>query len=154
MKGRARDGAKRGVATDVEFSRCIPLALVRTPDHRVEVAATEDERAAVAKRLGLVSLERLEGTLDMTRETMGVIAVRGRMEAAYTQRCVVSLESFATKARREIRLRFFPLGREALSALTEDEEAAEYGENGPDLGEVLVQELAVALDPWPRRRKP
>ena len=74
----------------------------------------------------------------------------GRLEAELVQVCVVSLEDFASRLTEEFSLRFVPEGRENF----DDDPAAvdEIAYAGIiDLGEVAAEQLALALDPYPRK---
>ena len=81
------------------LSRPLDVAdLARTALH---VEADTDEREALARHLGLVSLERLEAELLISPED-GTIGVRGTLMAELTQSCVVTLESVKSRIDRKI----------------------------------------------------
>ncbi|MHB2166015.1 YceD family protein [Alsobacter sp. R-9] len=123
----------------------------------VSVEASPDERAALARDFGLVSIERLAARLHVDRRGR-VVRVTGDVEADVTQTCVVSLEPFPAQVREAIDLRF----RETEGI--EDEAAGEGGEHEVklddpdpivggriDLGEVTAEFVALGLDPYPRK---
>ena len=71
-----------------EFSRPVVLANIPRSGQRESLSATPEEREAVARRLGLLSLEKLEAKVALTPQAGGSIAVRGQMRASVTQACV------------------------------------------------------------------
>ena len=139
----------KGPGKSIEFSR--PLALGRVgPEGRTEVLeATESERAALARRFGIPSVERLRATLRLVPEEDGAVMVRGRIDAAVVQECVVTLEPVPQQVAEDIVLRLLPTGREPSEGPDEpDEIETEHGI--ADLGEAVAEQLALALDPYPR----
>ncbi len=77
------------------------------------------------------------------------------MTAAVTQRCVVSLEPVDADIDETLQIRLVTEEQEQTSAeldLHPDEEDVEVVDAGLiDLGDICVQYLALALDPYPRR---
>lgn len=138
-----------------EFSHPVQVDRLRAGGETVALAATAAERAAVAQRLGLESIALLEASVALLPAGRGVIAAEGRVAARVVQVCVVSLEPFEQALDVPLRLVFRP-GTEADLAAdqTVDPEAEDevpYEGGRIDLGEVVVETLALALDPWPRR---
>ncbi|MEX1107280.1 MAG: DUF177 domain-containing protein, partial [Dongiaceae bacterium] len=74
-----------------EFSRLIEVELLGTEPVEQSIEASETERVALARRFGLLSLDRLEARLAVQREAGRRVRVTGRFEAELQQRCVVSL---------------------------------------------------------------
>ncbi len=133
----------------VEFSR--PLALGRVgPEGRTEIlVATEAECAALARRFGIPAVERLRATLRLVPEEDGAIMVRGRIEAAVVQDCVVTLEPVPQRVAEDIAFRLLPAGREPAEG-PDDPDEIETENDVAELGEVVAEQLALALDPYPR----
>lgn len=118
------------------------------------IAADPAERRRVADRLDLVALDGLAfaGRVEHgPRE--GVLILRGQLEADATQRCVVTLEPVAARLDVEIE-RYFVQGpeieAEEILISPDDEEPEPLDRDCLDLGEIAVEELALALDPYPR----
>ncbi len=149
-----------------EFSRPFSveaLGQIRGDDEAVErIEATEAERDAVARRLGLVALDRLAADLRLRRTRDGsVIRVTGHLEAEVTQICVVSLQPLRSRVSEDFTALYtsVPAGGEAsgrgecdtveVEALGEDPPET-LGRDGLDLGETVVQQLALVLEPYPR----
>lgn len=139
-----------------EFSRPFPVDQVGSRETVRDIEATAAERAALAERLDLVALDSLTATLRLRRLPDGLIRVSGRFAADVVQSCVVTLEPVPARCSEEFTLLFGEqVVREGsareieFDAIGEDEpEPIEGG--AIDLGEAVVQHLAVALDPYPR----
>ncbi len=122
----------------------------------VRLLATEAEKAAIAERLSLASLTTLSARLSVRRAS-GMVRIEGRVEAEVEQRSVVSLEPVAETVNEAFVLE---LVSEEEAARRDDDEhyadpdAPEYDALEGDsvhLGEIAIQTLAMALDPYPRR---
>lgn len=135
-----------------EFSRPFRLEMLGHATVVERIVASPAERAALAKRLGLVALERLEAELALAWRAGGtVLAVSGRFQASLVQRCVVTLELLPATLDEPLELTFAthrtPPGEEPL-----DPDAPEpLPPGGLDLGEEVAQALSLALDPYPRK---
>lgn len=134
-----------------EFTHSVSVDGVGRNWSDYKLAASADERAALAKRFELISLDKLEGTVRLRRgrdgETIDMLAT---LDAEAVQACIVSLAPVPAKVREDFELTFlsYPKGEEPDD---HDLEAPEPIDGGKiDLGEVLAQQLALALDPFPR----
>ena len=141
-----------------EFSRPFSPDSLGEDEVVERVEASEAERSAVARRLSLVSLDRLAAVLRIGRsDGQGVISVAGHFEAEVTQTCVVSLQPLGRHLAKDFSARYWLEPADAGETGTVDVDAAlddppeTLGPDGLDLGEVVVQQLAIALDPYPRR---
>lgn len=138
-----------------EFSRPIPVDQIGNREMLREIEATPAERAALAERLDLIALDGLAASLRVRRLPDGLIRVSGRFAAEVVQSCVVTLAPIPTECAADFSMRFGEIA--APETLREIEVEAE-GEDEPepvvdgqiDLGEAVVQQLAVSLDPYPR----
>jgi uncharacterized metal-binding protein YceD (DUF177 family) len=132
-----------------EFPR--PVALARIPpEGRAEhLVATAAECAALARRFAIPAVNRLEAVLHLALEPGGAVAVTGRLSAEVVQTCVVTLEPVTQEVAEAVALRV-PAPGEVPSDDPEgpDEIAAEG--DAVDLGEAIAEQLALALDPYPR----
>jgi uncharacterized metal-binding protein YceD (DUF177 family) len=139
-----------------EFSR--PMAVDHLGEAAVlkEITATAEERAALACRFDLLALDRLDANLSIERlPGKGVIRVGGRFEADVTQACVVSLEPVPTHISQDFTQLYAlapetPVAREHVIDAEADDPPEALGPGGLDLGEAVVQQFALALDPYPR----
>jgi Large ribosomal RNA subunit accumulation protein YceD len=138
------------------FSRPIELGELTADGAALALRATDAERQLLAKRFGLAGLASFEGDLSVRANFAGEIEVSGRFKATVEQTCVVTLEVFSAGLGESFVLRF------ARGVVEEDEpertwSASEEAPPDPiegdvlDLGEILAQQLGLAIDPFPRR---
>ncbi|MDR3520017.1 MAG: DUF177 domain-containing protein [Acidocella sp.] len=140
------------------FSRRMKLGGVATAPVKRVITATAAECAALAALFGLPGIAALEGEFVVSHERGGVLLADLKLSASVTQICVVTLEPFDTKITEATKLRFVPAAklRDAeplvLDAETLDgPDEIPYGGDTIDLGAVLAEQLALALDPYPRK---
>jgi hypothetical protein len=135
-----------------EFSRLIEVEALGSDLLVRRIEASPEERSALARRFGLLSLDRLEADLEIRREPGRHVRVAGRFEAELQQRCVVSLAPVASRIadRFEIVYTDDPADLEASVEWDEDEEIEPLEGGTIDLGEATAQQLAVRIDPYPR----
>ena len=131
-----------------EFSR--PHRL--TPEHRhLDLAATAEERAALAARFGIPAIGALTAALDLAPEPGGVLRVRGRLRAEVTQECVATLDPVDQVVDAPLDLRLLPPGTPPTDDDPDSPDEIETADGTVDLGEAVEEQLALALDPFPRR---
>jgi uncharacterized metal-binding protein YceD (DUF177 family) len=137
-----------------EFSRTIRVERIGREEIERRIEANPDERQALAARLGLESLDQLQAKLRIKRLSRGRIAVEGGLEARLTQLCVVSLEPVSSHIEGDFAVEFVEAGPgpEAEAVVSIDSaDPPEPIEGGLiDLGEMVVQQLAERIDPYPR----
>lgn len=132
----------------------------RIADRPLELTATADSavRDAVARRFDILSIDALEAAITLRRMTDGDIAVAAQLKASLTQACVVSLEPVAQEIDEKVEGRFSehvaaePEGDHVVDIALDDEsdEPEPIVDGVLHLGEWLVQQLSLALDPYPR----
>jgi uncharacterized metal-binding protein YceD (DUF177 family) len=134
-----------------EFSRVERLDTIGGEERTVAIAATAEERVALAQRFGLVAIDRLEAEIAIQRVAAG-IAARGVVRAAVTQACGVTGDPLPAEIAEPVALLFVE------SSAVEDEVELEEGAldtieidgGGIDLGEASAETMALALDLFPR----
>lgn len=140
--------------SETEFSRTVRADTIGVDPKHVHVEAGEAERAALAKRFGLVALNRLEADVEVSRATADIVA-RGKVRATVEQSCVATGEPVAAEIDERFTVYFRPpptgdSGEEGVE-LGEDEMDVIFSEAGMvDVGEAVAQTLALHLDPYPR----
>jgi len=132
-----------------EFSRLVdPQAMVAAPLH---LEANSAERAALARRFGLVRIASLRAEVALTREG-AVVRATGRLRAAIVQVCAISGEDLPVAIDEPLALRFVPEVSPHPGAEVEitAEDCDDIAYAGPwfDLGEAIAQSLALAIDPF------
>lgn len=135
------------------FAHQLRLDQIREGD-RLDLVADEQERAAIGRRLGLVSLERLEAHVTLGR-TAEMVRAEGRLLAALEQSCVVTGDSVAAHVDEPFALLFTPEppggGPDEEIELGEaDCDVVFYDGGAIDLGGAIADTLALSLDPYPR----
>jgi uncharacterized metal-binding protein YceD (DUF177 family) len=135
-----------------EFSRPHRLDQIGAGESRVSVTAEPEERAALAARFGLVSVEALGADYALRRDAAGIIAT-GHLSARVVQSCVVTEEPLAAGIEENFTIRFVPEPEDGAEEveLNEDEcDTVFYTGSAIDLGEAAAETLVLALDPFPR----
>ncbi len=133
-----------------EFSRLVDVSRMGRLEHRMEIKANAEERAALARRFDLVELPELSANLVLRKRGDGVVEMTGCWNARLAQRCVVTLEPVWAELGDEVGL-FFGGAPAAPADPLDDEGWPEPIEDGViDAGEAVVQSLGVAMDPYPR----
>lgn len=135
-----------------EFSRPHRLDAIGKGEHRVEISADAGERAALAKRFGLIAIDRLDAAMAVHRDATGVVA-RGQLTGAVVQACSVTGDPVPAQIAEDFTIRFLPEGTVEGDEveLSDDEcDTVFYTGGAIDLGEAAAETLALALDPFPR----
>jgi uncharacterized metal-binding protein YceD (DUF177 family) len=134
-----------------ELHRPLRLSRIGADGLQIVVESNEAERAALARRMLLPAIPALRCRFALTREGRGVIAASGRLDALVVQNCVVSLEDFEAPVTEDFTVHFVPAGTETDDPDPESIDEIPYEGDSIDLGEATAEQLALALDPYPRR---
>jgi uncharacterized metal-binding protein YceD (DUF177 family) len=124
-----------------------------------EIAATEAEMAASAHLLDLRRLEGLNLAYRLRHGAVGCLRLTGSLKAAVTQSCVVSLEPVEASLDVPVEVEFWPLSliEELEASVEEPGSTGRFDWPEPiidrkiDLGPVIYETLATALDLYPKR---
>jgi uncharacterized metal-binding protein YceD (DUF177 family) len=141
--------------TTPEFSRPVALASVPPGGTEVALSATPEECRALARRFDLDRLDRLAGEIRLEHAGRDLLHVSGRVRADLAQRCVVTFEPVPATVDAGFERLFSAdvaadaKGEVEVDALAEEPEPMPEG-GALDLGEILAEELSLALDPYPR----
>jgi uncharacterized metal-binding protein YceD (DUF177 family) len=131
-----------------EFSRPIDRRQLKAKP--VAIEAGQDERKALARRFGLVAIDRLAAEVTLIADGKAVDAA-GTLEAAIVQTCAVSGDDLPVAIREPITLRFVPqtqIAAEDLELKAEELDEIAFTGHVFDLGEAVAQSLALAIDPY------
>ena len=136
-----------------ELSR--PVKVRPLPGDPVIIEANEAERAALAQRFSLSSVESLRAEIELEDKGKAIRAT-GALKAEIMQACAISAEDFPVSVDEPVDLRFVPEG--TLSAAESDDEEIEleaddcdeieYSGETFDLGEAVAQTLGLVIDPY------
>lgn len=139
------------------FSLIVEAQSIPPSGRRYDLAAKSDEAAALAHYLDLLALESLAGEFALRRVGKDRIEVEGRLRAALTQACVLTLAPIAARIETKFRRLFSEAtapraedGPEIDLAFDSEDPPEALPEGGIDLGAILIEELILALDPYPK----
>jgi uncharacterized metal-binding protein YceD (DUF177 family) len=136
-----------------EFSRAVPLSEIGAATKPRHIEAEVHERVALAKRFGLIALDRLEADVMLTPEGTAYCA-EGRLRGEAVQACVASGEPVPAAIEEDFRIRFIAEAGHGADAEVEldadDCDTLFHDGRAIDLGEAVAQSFALALDPFPR----
>ena len=136
-----------------EFSRPVDASRLRPGEEdRWEITADAAEREALARRFGLLRLDRLAATVRLRRLAGGLLRLSAELSADVVQACVVTLEPVASQVADSFSLLYGRPQNEASEVVLSGEaELVEPLDGGAiDIGEATAQQLSLALDPYPR----
>ncbi|GLQ56295.1 YceD family protein [Devosia nitrariae] len=124
----------------------------------LSVKANDEALARLTERLKISALERLTAEIKISRFRGGLRAA-GRIEATVVQPCVVTAERVTQEIDEPVDRVFLPTSQRARGSEPGSETFVDLeGEDPPDyfdgpeldLTELLVETLALAIDPYPR----
>jgi len=152
------------------FSYVVDVAKLPAAGIERQIDLSADECAAVAGQLGLEAVTRCAITLRVTPWRQGGATLHGTVAADVVQTCVVTLEPVSAHVADSFTERFLPAHKlaetqptgEPASEPTSEVVLSADGDDGPeplggangtslDAGDVAVQILSLALDPYPRK---
>lgn len=133
-----------------ELSRPFAVAKVGAGT-QVVVEAQPEECVALAARMGVPAIHGLTCRFELRRDGAEMVAAAGLLRARLSQVCVVSLEAFESELVERFAIRFVPAGQESEALDIEADDEIVYEGEVIDLGEAASEQLALALDPFPRR---
>ncbi|MCX5493631.1 DUF177 domain-containing protein [Kaistia dalseonensis] len=147
--------------SSIPFSRIVDIARLgrgRTNEHLV---ADAEERRAIAKEFGILELTALEADLAIETWRRVGLKIEGRLRADAVQACVVTVEPVPEHIDQPFTLTFLPpeamakdpktvAEAEVIVVFDEDDPPDELVGHTIDLGAIVTEQLALALDPYPR----
>jgi len=147
------------MSSDAPFTFPVPLGQIPPRGRRFHIAPDEAARRAIAEALRIVELTELSAELTLLPTGADAYSVRGSLSATVVQTDVVTLDPVSQEVRESIDLTLLPAeeaGAEAarkaqsLAALDMPEDRDVYRGGKIDLGAIVVEHLALGLDPYPR----
>ena len=138
-----------------ELRRVVVAADVAGGQRTLAIEASADEREALARRLGVVALERLHAELRLAADpTCTQLSIDGTLEADIVQRCVISLSEFRRTLVAPV-ARLYRTDAVEMPPTPDLEAADDMADplvNGrTDVGEAVAEQLALEIDPFPRK---
>ncbi|CAA7617843.1 DUF177 domain-containing protein [Magnetospirillum sp. UT-4] len=146
------------IVPETEFSRRVAVDSIPARGTDITVTANPEECEALARRFGLQAIGALTAELRLKALAGGTLfRVKGRLTAEVVQTCVVTLDPLPATVEEEFDLTFGAGSDDAdaggeLDLSFEDDDPPEALVDGAiDVGEAVAEQLALALDPFPRR---
>jgi len=139
-----------------EFSRPVAVETLKE-ETAFAIEATSEECETLARRLGVVSVDRLSADLRLTRLMGAIVRLEGQLTAEVTQSCVVTLAPVHSRIAVAVDRRYGPA--EAIADAETDAEDLSFEDDDPpdvmvdgiiDMGEAVAEQLALEIDPFPR----
>jgi uncharacterized metal-binding protein YceD (DUF177 family) len=151
-----------------EWSYFIKTSDVTDTPVRVSIEPDEAQKADLARRLDIETLESLHADLTVHPARGGVFHVEGEFRATVLQQCVVTLEPIHTEIKEPVEgwfsdeeqvLSFAKIKKEKqtrkahaeVEILDESEDPEPIINGKIDLGELVTQHLSLAIDPYPHK---
>ena len=137
-----------------ELSHPVNLTEVGRGDRNVSIIASEVECQKITTRLMIPAVNALKGDMVL-KFSKSEIHVSGQIRADLTRECVASLEPVSEIIDDTFSISFLRTNEEisafeALDSLDPDMPETLSGDS-LDLGELLIQQLALMMSPFPRR---
>lgn len=151
------------VFSDIPYSASFDLGLVPQQGRDIVLSPTPAERAAISTWLGTESVESLTANIRISRKGENRYSYAAHFEADVVQACVVTLEPVRAHLSGDYQRLFqiVPRSSAKRKKIVGDAPGVEISvadEDGPelldspivDLAAPLLEELSLALDPYPR----
>lgn len=137
----------------------MPVSRIGEAGLSVTVVTLPEEMAQIAAYLELESIQSLKAEVELARWRDRGVMLTAHFVAEVTQSCVVTLEPVDAHVEGDFERRYLPTaeltgGETASHEIHVDpdgEDPAEFLGREIDLGEILVEEFSLALDPYPRK---
>jgi uncharacterized metal-binding protein YceD (DUF177 family) len=141
-----------------EIERVVDLDRMGPGGAALEIAPSDSERAALAKRFGFLGLPTFSARVTVYRRPGGQVVVEGRLRGRIVQACVLTLDPVSQDLDDAFRIVFKqdmpddldPESGEAVLNSQADAPEPLVG-NVLDVGEIVAEQLSLAADPYPRR---
>jgi uncharacterized metal-binding protein YceD (DUF177 family) len=139
--------------TAPEFSRPVRVDALGAAPRQLRVEAEEGERVALARRFGLLALDRLAADLMLSRRG-NEVGMDGTLVARVTQACVATGAPLPAAVEAKFDLLFRPQPEppadEEIELGESELDVVFYDSGSIDVGEAVAETLALNLDPYPR----
>ena len=134
-----------------ELHRPVALDRIGPRGLDMEIEAKPEELPAIAARLCVLGLTSLHCAFTLRRVGASMVEADGVLRAQVTETCVISLDPFSHDVRETFTIHFVPSGAEDDNPDPEAVDQIPYAGGAADLGEAAVEQLALSLDPFPRK---
>ena len=147
------------MTTSAPLERIYDLSDLSAAGTEIAIDATPEQRARIAAWLEVQSVEKFLGVVTLKKLAMNRYRYDAVLTCHLTQASVVTLDPLRTRVEEQFsrelhvayRSRHAPAPDEELTLAAADDDAPEVIENSRyDLAGPLLEELSLALDPYPR----
>jgi hypothetical protein len=139
------------------FQRLYDLSDLGRAGAEIEIALTDKERAHLTQWLNVQAVEGFSAKVALRRHSPSRYSYAGSFEARIVQNCVVTLEPVRSLIQRETVRELYlssavrrSLPKDAVAPAVDDELTEEIETLDYDLAAPLLEELSLAIDPYPR----
>lgn len=146
------------------FEQFFNLGRLSQAEQTVMLAPDSAQRAQIAAWAGVETIKSLTAKIDLRKQSASQFLVNFKLRAEIGQNCVATLEpvsSFISKefnrllnfshARSLIESRVDPVAHPTILDLSEEEGPEEIESLRYDLAGPVLEELVLAIDPYPRK---
>lgn len=144
-------------AQPAEFKRPVDLGAIGDDPAQYQIMADDAERAALARRFGLVEIQRLSAAVTLVWvRGRRVLRLTAEIEGEVVQNCVVTLDPVHERIAERVEIHFERPARDAAAKGGIVDEF-ELGEAEPltgdalDIGEIVAGEFVLCVNPYPRK---
>jgi hypothetical protein len=141
-----------------EIERIVDIDRMGPNGTALEIAASDSERLALAKRFGFLGLPAFSARVTIDRRPGGQVVVEGRLRGRIVQACILTLDpvtqdlddTFRVVFKQDLAEERDPESGEALVSAQADAPEPLPG-SLLDVGEIVAEQLSLAADPYPRK---
>jgi uncharacterized protein len=135
----------------------VPAGTIPPGGRHLSIEADAAQRARIAEALKIAEVTWLSAELHVRQMGHDVFGVKGGIKASVVQEDVVTLEPVKQEVAEEIDVTLRPADERTKGATAIAQSAAEdatdvYHKGQLDLGQIVVEHLALGLDPYPRAK--
>jgi len=138
-----------------EFSTVIEVDEIPSKGLQMQLKADATQREALARRFDILRVDSLSAECRLTLLAGGpMVQMKGTILAVVQQSCVVTQAPLSQSLRVPFSLEFAPpsMVEENIELTLEDADPPDVILEGKiDVGEAVAQQLALAIDPYPRQ---
>ena len=135
----------------MELQRPFAVDRIGAGSAEVDVRASGAECAALARRMDIPAVRELACAFRLRAIGGGTVLAEGDLRAVVVRICVLTLDEFETVTAERFRVRFVPAGLESDDDDPCSDDEIAYSGAQIDLGEAAAEQLALALEPYPRK---
>ena len=117
----------------------------------IDCILDQKQRNILAKRFGLLSIDDFVFRAELSNGNLcQSLKLKGKVFAKIVQTCVLSLDEIVTSIEKEFEL-VLVLEELDLSDVLDGPDFEYYSGQSSDIGELMAVELALSIDPYPRK---